>query len=151
MPGLHSLCLSVFSQMPRFVSQVTALPCPSRLKFFFLFCCFPGGSAAKESTCNAGNLGLSPGLGRCPLEKRKRLPTAVFRPGDFHGPYSPCGHKEQDTTERLSPSPLFSRVVRGVVCSFTMSLAQLCPLPSVFILPSQEVVKTFSLQIREVE
>ena len=31
--------------------------------------CFPGGSAAKESTCNAGDLGSIPGLGRSPLEK----------------------------------------------------------------------------------
>ena len=29
---------------------------------------FPGGSAGKESTCNAGNLGLIPGLGRSPGE-----------------------------------------------------------------------------------
>ena len=27
---------------------------------------FPGGSVDKESTCNAGNLGLIPGLGRFP-------------------------------------------------------------------------------------
>ena len=29
---------------------------------------FPGGSAGKESTCNAGNLGFIPGLGRSPGE-----------------------------------------------------------------------------------
>ena len=29
---------------------------------------FPGGSAGKESSCNVGNLGLIPGLGRCPRE-----------------------------------------------------------------------------------
>ena len=29
---------------------------------------FPGGSAGKESTCNAGDLGLIPGLGRHPGE-----------------------------------------------------------------------------------
>ena len=29
---------------------------------------FPGGSAAKESACNAGDLGLIPGLGRSPGE-----------------------------------------------------------------------------------
>ena len=29
---------------------------------------FPGGSAAKESTCNTGDLGLIPGLGRFPGE-----------------------------------------------------------------------------------
>ena len=27
---------------------------------------FPGSSAGKESTCNAGDLGLIPGLGRAP-------------------------------------------------------------------------------------
>ena len=27
---------------------------------------FPGGSDGKESTCNAGDLGLIPGLGRYP-------------------------------------------------------------------------------------
>ena len=31
------------------------------------------GSAGKESTCNVGDLGLIPGLGR-----RERLPTPVF-------------------------------------------------------------------------
>ena len=30
---------------------------------------FPGGSAGKESTCNAGDLGLIPGLGRSPGER----------------------------------------------------------------------------------
>ena len=29
---------------------------------------FPGGSAGKESTCTAGDLGLIPGLGRSPGE-----------------------------------------------------------------------------------
>ena len=29
---------------------------------------FPGGSAGKESSCNAGDLGLIPGLGRSPGE-----------------------------------------------------------------------------------
>ena len=29
---------------------------------------FPGGSAGKESTCNAGDLGSIPGLGRYPGE-----------------------------------------------------------------------------------
>ena len=33
-----------------------------------VFLGFPGGSAGKESTCNAGDLGLIPGLGRSPGE-----------------------------------------------------------------------------------
>ena len=36
--------------------------------------------------------------------KRERLPTPVFWPGEFHGLYSPWGHKESDTTEWLSLS-----------------------------------------------
>ena len=30
--------------------------------------CFPGGSEVKASACNAGDLGLIPGLGRSPGE-----------------------------------------------------------------------------------
>ena len=33
-----------------------------------MFLGFPGGSAGKESACNAGDLGLIPGLGRSPGE-----------------------------------------------------------------------------------
>ena len=33
-----------------------------------VFLGFPGGSAGKESVCNTGDLGLIPGLGRCPGE-----------------------------------------------------------------------------------
>ena len=59
---------------------------------------FPCGSAGKESTLNAGDLGSIPGLGRSP-GRRERIPAPVFWPGEFHGLYSPCGHKEWDTTE----------------------------------------------------
>ena len=38
-----------------------------------------------------------------PLQKG-RLPIPVFWPGEFHGLYSPWGHKESDMTERLSVS-----------------------------------------------
>ena len=31
---------------------------------------FPGGSAGKESSCNAGDLGSIPGLGRSPGEEK---------------------------------------------------------------------------------
>ena len=34
--------------------------------------------------------------------RRDGLPTPVFWPGEFQGLYSPWGHKELDTTERLS-------------------------------------------------
>ena len=47
---------------------------------------FPGGSAGKESACNAGDLGLIPGLGTSPGEENG---YPVFWPGEFHGLYSP--------------------------------------------------------------
>ena len=37
-----------------------------------------------------------------PLEKGKAIPTPVSWPREFHGLYSPWGHKESDMTERLS-------------------------------------------------
>ena len=33
--------------------------------------------------------------------RRKRLPSPVFWPGEFHGLYSLWGHRESDTTEKL--------------------------------------------------
>ena len=35
---------------------------------YYIATCFPCGSASKESACNAGDLGLIPGLGRSPGE-----------------------------------------------------------------------------------
>ena len=55
---------------------------------------FSCGSARKESPCNAGDLGLIPGLGRFPGRK-EGLPTPVFWPGEFHELYSPRGGKGQ--------------------------------------------------------
>ena len=63
---------------------------------------FPCGSAGKESTCNAEDLGLIPGLGRSPGGGTGYpLRTLV---GEIHGLYSPWGRKESDTTEQLSLS-----------------------------------------------
>ena len=45
-------------------------------------------SAGKESTCNVGDLGLIPGLGRIPW-RRESLPDPVLWPGEFPGLYSP--------------------------------------------------------------
>ena len=43
-------------------------------------------------------------LGRQDPLEEGRLPIPVFWPGEFHGLYSPWGHKELDTTEQLSLS-----------------------------------------------
>ena len=47
--------------------------------------------------------GLDPWVGKIPW-RRERLSTPVFWSREFHGLYSPWGHKESDTTERLSLS-----------------------------------------------
>ena len=45
--------------------------------------------------------GFGPWVGKIPW-RRERLPTPVFLPGEFHGLYSPRGHKESDITKQLS-------------------------------------------------
>ena len=50
-----------------------------------------------------GRPGFDSWVGKIPW-RRERLPTPVFWPGEFHGLYSPWGHKESDTTEWISPS-----------------------------------------------
>ena len=62
---------------------------------------FPCGSAGKESTCNVGDLGSIPGLGRSPGEGKGLLPP-IYWIGEFYGLYSAWDRKESDTTERLS-------------------------------------------------
>ena len=65
---------------------------------------FPGGSEVKASTCNAGDLGSIPGLGRSPGEGNGN--PLQFLPGESYGRrslvgYSPQGCKESDMTEQL--------------------------------------------------
>ena len=66
-----------------------------------LFLGFPCGSAGKESACNAGDLGSIRGLGRSPGEG-KGNPLQYSGMENSMDLYSPRGHKESDTTERLS-------------------------------------------------
>ena len=67
---------------------------------------FPGSSADKECTCNVGELGLTPGLGRS-LGGGHGIPLQhsclenPHRQRSLMG-YNPWGRKESDTTERLS-------------------------------------------------
>ena len=61
---------------------------------------FPGGSNGKESACDAGDVGLIPGVGRSPGEGHGNplQYSGLENPRD----YSPWGRKESDTTEQLS-------------------------------------------------
>ena len=63
-----------------------------------VFLGFPCGLAGRETTCNMGDMGSAPELGRSPGEW-DRLPTPVFSPGELYGLYSSWGHKESDTTK----------------------------------------------------
>ena len=71
-------------------------------KDFEKFHPFPASSNGKESACNAGDLGLIPGVRKIPWRKTWQ-PTPVFLPGKSHGQrslagYSPWSGKELDTT-----------------------------------------------------
>ena len=67
---------------------------------------FSGGSDGKESTCNVGDLGSIPGLGRSPGGGQGN-PFQYCCLENLHwqrslAGYSPWGPKESDTTERLT-------------------------------------------------
>ena len=64
---------------------------------------FPGGSGGKESACNEEELGLIHGFGRSPGEVNgDSLQYSCLENPHGQGSragYSPCGHKESDTTK----------------------------------------------------
>ena len=55
----------------------------------------PRGLSGKESTCQAGDMDLIPGLGR-PLEKRMATHSSILAWKISWITYSPCGCKESD-------------------------------------------------------
>ena len=70
---------------------------------------FPGGSESKESACSVGDMGSIPGLGRSARGGNDN-PFQYSCLENPHGQrslvgYSPWGHEELDTTERLSTAP----------------------------------------------
>ena len=72
---------------------------------------FPGGSDGKESACNAGDLGLIPGIRR-PLGEGNGNPLQYPCLENPRGQrslagYSPWVPKELDTTDRLSTGHYF--------------------------------------------
>ena len=75
-------------------------------RFYIYVMGFPGSSSGKESTCNTGDPGLIPGLGRSP-EGGIGYPRQYSCLENPHGQrslasYSPWGRKELDTSEQLS-------------------------------------------------
>ena len=91
--GLHSSRRPWFdSWVRRICWRWDMLPTPVLL-------CFPGGSAGKEFTCHAGDLGLIPGLGRSPGEGTG-YPLQDSGLENSRG-YTVHGVAESDTTEWL--------------------------------------------------
>ena len=77
-----------------------------RLVKAMVFPGFPGSSVSRESTCNAGDMGSIPGLGRYPGGGHGN-PLQCSCLESAHGQrslagYSPWGRKGSDMTERLS-------------------------------------------------
>ena len=86
---------------------VVVLSFISPIRLYILEYCiylgFPGGSVGKESTCNVGDLGLIPGLGRSPGGGHGN-PLQYSCLENPHGQkslvvYSLWGHKESDMTK----------------------------------------------------
>ena len=91
---------------PQFNSWVRKIPWRRDRLPTPVFLGFPGGSDSKESTCDAGDLGSIPGLGRSPGGGQSN-PLQYSCLENPHGQRglagcSPWGSKESDTTEWLS-------------------------------------------------
>ena len=71
-------------------------------------------------------------VGKIPW-RRERPPTPVFWPGEFHGLYSPWGHKDSDTTEWLSLS-LFSDI------KYIQNVVQPSPSSTILFISSHQTV-----------
>ena len=62
---------------------------------------FTGGSDGKESTCQAGDMDLIPGLGRAPWKRKSQL-TPIFSSGKSHGRRSLVGYGPWGRRVRLN-------------------------------------------------
>ena len=92
----------------RVFSNESALQEQCKMTIPFVCQGFPCGSAGEESTAMRETWVRS--LGWEYPWRRKRLPTPVFWPGEFHGLYSPRGREELDMTEWLSLSLLSAKL-----------------------------------------
>ena len=79
----------------------------------------------KDSACNAGDPGLTPGSGTIPW-RRAWQPTPVFSPGGAHGQrslvgYSSGGCKELGTAEVTEHTHRTARRIKCGYCTFCKS------------------------------
>ena len=92
---------------------------------------FPSGLGSEESSCNAGELGLIPGLGRSPGEGNGNLLQYSCLENSMDRGYSPWGCKESNMTEQLTLSPCIPDLGKWQLHPYSCSLKQtlLIPLP----------------------
>ena len=105
-PSFSELCWLKASCSPFEIQIESLCSFTSRERTFSYIYGFPTVSDSKEYACNAGDLGSIPGLGRSP-GGRQGHPLQCSCLENPHGQrslagYSPWGHRESDTTERLS-------------------------------------------------
>ena len=104
----------------------------------------PGGSVSKKSSCNAGDLGLIPGLGRSPRGGHGNpLQYPCLENPHGQGNLVGCGsrgRKESDTTERLSTAQHSTAQQREILlfqsCCWLLATHHLklmtCSLPDIY-------------------
>ena len=105
LPNFSSLIKLIFLVSPLDHSALIFNSTSIILSYFPPASNISGGSDSKESTCNAGDLCSTPGLGRSPEGEHGKLSILCLE--NPHGQrslacYSSWGHKELDKTERLS-------------------------------------------------
>ena len=89
------------------------------------FLAFPYGSAGKESACDARDLGLIPGLGRCP-EKGKGYPLQY---SDLENFMNCIVHGLQRVANNINTFILLVFIVSNDISSWTSLIAQLVKNP----------------------
>ena len=99
--------------------------------FIYFIITFPGSSGSKESTCNAGDVGLIPRWGRFPW-RRKWQPTPVFLPGEFHIErrlvgYSPWSHRVKHNS--VTNTFTFILLLFFVACGILVPQPGMEPMP----------------------
>ena len=102
----------------------------------------PGGSDGEESTCNVGDLGSIPGLGRCPGEGNgyplqyscleNSMGRRAWRATALVG-YTPQGHKESDPTEQITLYSTGNNIRYSVInCNRNMCVTESLLLYSIY-------------------
>ena len=104
---------------PQFYSGVGKIPWRRDRLPALVFLGFGGGSDGKESVYNAGDLDSIPALGRS-LGGGHGSPLQDSCLENLHGQkslagYSPWGHKESDTTKRLSTAQKLIRHCKATI------------------------------------